>query len=279
MAEKRKRATEAQRIDFVRQYLPYVQKIAKQYNVPAHSILGQWALESDWGTVTTGKNNIFGIKSVDPKSKARVRSQTKEQFTPEQLESWKGKLEGREVIEDLGPIEKGKNEYSVYDYFRSFETPEEATTIKSKFLKRFPKIVGAKDTKGYAEGLLQGTFGPYATDKDYVKNLVKMDSGILGRIKLINAENAEVENNRSGGIVGNMDMQYEKGGAVKQAQGLAALGRGEDTQLIHMTPSEIQNLQTLAQKYGGGLTVNPDTGLPEAGFLKNILPMLVGGLV
>jgi len=40
MAEKRKRATEAQRIDFVRQYLPYVQKIAKQYNVPAHSILG-----------------------------------------------------------------------------------------------------------------------------------------------------------------------------------------------------------------------------------------------
>ena len=72
-------------------------------------------------------------------------------------------------------------------------------------------------------------------------------------------------------------MQYEQGGAVKQAQGLAALGRGEDTQLIHMTPSEIQNLQTLAQKYGGGLTVNPNTGLPEAGFLKNILPMLVGG--
>jgi hypothetical protein len=75
----------------------------------------------------------------------------------------------------------------------------------------------------------------------------------------------------------NLRTQFEQGGAVKQAQGLAALGRGEDTQLIHMTPSEIQNLQTLAQKYGGGLTVNPNTGLPEAGFLKNILPMLVGG--
>ena len=277
MAEKRKRATEAQRIDFVRQYLPYVQKIAKQYNVPAHSILGQWALESDWGTVTTGKNNIFGIKSVDPKSKARVRSQTKEQFTPEQLESWKGKLEGREVIEDLGPIEKGKNEYSVYDYFRSFETPEEATTIKSEFLKRFPKIVGAKDTKGYAEGLLQGTFGPYATDKDYVKNLVKMDSGVLGRIKLINAENAKVENKRSGGIVGNMNMQYKKGGMVNQAKGLASFGRGEDTELIHMTPSEINGLQSLAVRMGGSLATNPTTGLPEAGFFKNILPMLVGG--
>jgi hypothetical protein len=74
-----------------------------------------------------------------------------------------------------------------------------------------------------------------------------------------------------------MDMQYEKGGAVKQAQGLASLGRGEDTQLIHMTPSEIQNLQTLAQEFGGSLTTNPDTGLPEAGFLSNIMPFLVGG--
>ena len=72
-------------------------------------------------------------------------------------------------------------------------------------------------------------------------------------------------------------MQYEKGGAVKQAQGLAALGRGEDTQLIHMTPSEIENLQTLAQGFGGSLTTNPDTGLPEAGFLSNIMPFLVGG--
>ena len=74
-----------------------------------------------------------------------------------------------------------------------------------------------------------------------------------------------------------MNMQYEKGGAVKQAQGLAALGRGEDTQLIHMTPSEIENLQTLAQGFGGSLTTNPDTGLPEAGFLSNIMPFLVGG--
>jgi len=71
--------------------------------------------------------------------------------------------------------------------------------------------------------------------------------------------------------------RFKEGGAVKQAQGLAALGRGEDTQLVHMTPSEIQGLNTLAQGFGGGLTTNPDTGLPEAGFLSNILPMLIGG--
>lgn len=64
------------------------------------------------------------------------------------------------------------------------------------------------------------------------------------------------------------------------AQGLAALGRGPDTQLVHMAPSEVAGLQALAMKHGGSLTINPDTGLPEAGFLSSILPMVIGaGLV
>ncbi len=62
----------------------------------------------------------------------------------------------------------------------------------------------------------------------------------------------------------------------KSAQGLASLGRGQDTELVHMTPSEVQGLQTLARGLGGGLTTNPNTGLPEAGFLSNVMPFLVG---
>jgi hypothetical protein len=61
------------------------------------------------------------------------------------------------------------------------------------------------------------------------------------------------------------------------AQGLAALGRGPDTQLVHMAPSEVNSLQQLAMANGGSLTINPDTGLPEAGFLSSLLPMLIGG--
>ena len=60
------------------------------------------------------------------------------------------------------------------------------------------------------------------------------------------------------------------------AQGLAALGRGQDSQLVHMTPGEVAGLQTLAQKHGGSLTINPETGLPEAGFLSTILPIVAG---
>jgi hypothetical protein len=85
-----------------------------------------------------------------------------------------------------------------------------------------------------------------------------------------------VENKRSGGIVGNMNMQYEKGGMVNQAQGLAALGRGQDTELVHMTPSEVGGLQSLATQMGGSLSINPSTGLPEAGFFGDILPAIIG---
>jgi hypothetical protein len=43
-----------------------------------------------------------------------------------------------------------------------------------------------------------------------------------------------------------------------------------------MTPKEVGGLQALAMAHGGSLTINPETGLPEAGFLKRMLPMLAG---
>lgn len=60
------------------------------------------------------------------------------------------------------------------------------------------------------------------------------------------------------------------------AQGIAAQGRGNDSVLVHMTPRELKSLHEVAQYYGGSLTVNPTTGLPEAGFLDNLLPTILG---
>ena len=60
------------------------------------------------------------------------------------------------------------------------------------------------------------------------------------------------------------------------AQDMASRGRGPDTMLVHMAPKEVAGLQALAMAHGGSLTVNPQTGLPEAGFLKNLLPTLIG---
>ena len=55
---------------------------------------------------------------------------------------------------------------------------------------------------------------------------------------------------------------------------LRSKGRGNDTMLVHMTPSEVKGLQAIALRHGGSLTINPDTGLPEAGFLEQILPIV-----
>jgi len=60
------------------------------------------------------------------------------------------------------------------------------------------------------------------------------------------------------------------------AQHLAAQGRGPDKQLVHMSPREVAGLQALAMAHGGSLSVNPDTGLPEAGFLDSLLPTIIG---
>lgn len=60
------------------------------------------------------------------------------------------------------------------------------------------------------------------------------------------------------------------------AQHVQSQGRGEDTMLVHMTPEEVNSLQGLAMAHGGSLTINPETGLPEAGFLKKLLPTLLG---
>lgn len=50
---------------------------------------------------------------------------------------------------------------------------------------------------------------------------------------------------------------------------MAMQGRYGDTELVHMSKPEIQGLASLGQ-----LTINPDTGLPEAFSLGNILPIV-----
>jgi hypothetical protein len=64
------------------------------------------------------------------------------------------------------------------------------------------------------------------------------------------------------------------------AKHLEKHGRNGDTMLVHMSKGEVKSLNDLAMAGGGHLTINPHTGLPEAGFLQRMLPMAIGaGLV
>ena len=57
------------------------------------------------------------------------------------------------------------------------------------------------------------------------------------------------------------------------ARHLAEHGRHGDTMLMHVTPDEVGKLQRVARAQGGSLTVNPDTGLPEANFFSDLNPL------
>jgi len=63
---------------------------------------------------------------------------------------------------------------------------------------------------------------------------------------------------------------------AQTAQNLASKGRYGDSMLVHMTPQEVGGLQALARSQGTSLTINPNTGLPEAFKLSRLLPMAAG---
>ncbi len=69
----------------------------------------------------------------------------------------------------------------------------------------------------------------------------------------------------------------------KFAEQVASQGRGDDSLLVHMTPDEVRNLQRFAEANGTTLTINPTTGLPEAGLLsdlfKAVAPIALGAFL
>ena len=79
---------------------------------------------------------------------------------------------------------------------------------------------------------------------------------------------------KAGGVISLK--KYEQGGLASAAKHIQSQGRGDDSVLVHMTPGEVRGLQAIALQHGGSLTINPETGLIEAGFLESILPMVAG---
>ena len=114
-----------------------------------------------------------------------------------------------------------------------------------------------------------GMFSPFATVTTPMGpvNVSPMDVAAPAMGKGVSAVNSAVN---AGSMMG------LKEGGLAAAQQTQSKGRGQDTMLVHMTPGEVKGLQALAMSQGGSLTINPQTGLPEAGFLSSILPMVAG---
>jgi hypothetical protein len=73
-----------------------------------------------------------------------------------------------------------------------------------------------------------------------------------------------------------MPMNFKDGGMASSVQKVQSQGRLNDSMLVHMNPQEVAGLQALARRNGTTLTINPQTGLPEAFNIASLLPTIAG---
>ena len=123
----------------------------------------------------------------------------------------------------------------------------------------------------------------FTTTSQFHDNMMSADDGAEN--SGVYFKGGRVMNYQSGGLMGMGDSQpryayapimMASGGLPAAAREVQAQGRNGDSTLVHMTQGEVKGLDAIARAYGGKITINPETGLPEANFLKSILPMVAG---
>jgi len=73
-----------------------------------------------------------------------------------------------------------------------------------------------------------------------------------------------------------MPMNFKDGGMASSVQKVQSQGRYGDSMLVHMSPQEVGGLQSLARLNGKTMTINPQTGMPEAFSLQSLIPTIAG---
>lgn len=155
---------------------------------------------------------------------------------------------------------------------------------KEQALTELLADLNALETNNKIDITKDPVFKKHVFDDPRMSKLYKSTTGLSGVVigdsdyKPYSLEAQEAWHGRDPSIsdrIKNM-IGYRQGGLTAVAQHLESKGRGNDHMLVHMTPREVAGLQALAKAHGGSLTVNPDTGLVEAGWLDSILPMVAG---
>jgi len=114
--------------EFVKIYGPVADQVSKDIGVDPRVILGQWGMETRWGSAMIGEHNLGNIKDLSGKGK---RAEDKKE---------------------------GSN-----DSYLSFESPEGFGQYYSDYMRRgFPNAVGAgADIPKFTTGLASGVNGSY----------------------------------------------------------------------------------------------------------------------
>lgn len=155
--------------EFVSKFLPHAQKVEATTGISADFILAQAALESGWGKYAPG-NMFFGVKDTDGINGNEQLVTTTEYSSRQDLKF--------PVILKIEPcVIKGKKlfKYTVKDYFRKFNTPEDCFLHHAQFFlknKRYAKALEVgKDPILFANEVAKAG---YATAPSYAETLHAM---------------------------------------------------------------------------------------------------------
>ena len=160
--------------EFITKFLPYAFETERKTGISALFILAQSALETGWGQHAPG-NMMFGVKaSVSTPAEKRQLVQTTEILATD-----KAKFP---VIIKIEKRPDGKYKYTVKDWFRKYDSPEESFTDHARLFltnKRYAKALEVKaDPYKFAEEVAKAG---YATEPTYAERL----KGVIRTIERI----------------------------------------------------------------------------------------------
>lgn len=160
--------------EFVNKYKPFALQTEAKTGISHVFILAQAALESGWGERAPG-NMFFGVKDTDG-----INGNEQLITTTEYMRTPNAKFP---VVLKVVKWANGIWKYTVKDWFRKFNTPEESFTKHAEFFlnnKRYAKALQYKsDPKAFAREISNAG---YATDPSYYSTLCNVIDSVKRRL-------------------------------------------------------------------------------------------------
>ena len=165
--------------EFIKQYKPFALETERKTGISHLFILAQAALESGWGNRAPG-NMFFGVKADKdtPADKRQLITTTEILGSPNLKHLFP-------LVISVKMLPSGKYKYTVKDWFRKYDTPEECFTDHAQFFfknKRYAKaLLVRSDPYKFAEEIAKAG---YATATNYADSLKKVIKTIEGYEKV-----------------------------------------------------------------------------------------------
>ena len=158
--------------EFIKQYKLYALQTERKTGISHLFTLAQAALESGWGKNVPG-NMFFGVKAGKD-----TPSEKKQLLTTTEILSSPNLKHLFPLVISVKMLPNGKYKYTIKDWFRKYDTPEECFTDHAQFFfknKRYAKaLLVRSDPYKFAEEVAKAGYATATNYADSLKKIIKM---------------------------------------------------------------------------------------------------------